>query len=681
MSFLFPLYLLGAAAIAVPVLLHLRRRPPKDSLSFSSLMFLEKSPERLTRHTRIERWLLLLLRCLALIVLALLFSRPFSRSVSLSSDGEAETRAMILLDGSASMKREDLWKRALAACENSIQSFRDTDGIALAVFDEKLHVAGDFQSWKGLSSSARWSSFQTWLGAKHEVLPSWRATDIGNALTGAVDLLSGSQADRKEIVLISDFQEGAARDSLNQLAWPGEVTVRYVPITAKREGNISVNLAASMRPGEGISADEDRELAIYRVRLTNSIASETDHFVVEWENTPGTRTDGFLAPGTSRVMMTPPIPREMDEAILHVSGDHHDFDNRVYVATTQPRPLPILYLSDKLDASSAGTPLFYLERALNETASLAPTVTGKSLGDASPDWGKSAVVIVHGDWPESIAERLHKFVKKGGLVLALPSPKTTPASFRILMEEPDWKLAEAPSGKGYVMLEKIDFEHPILAPFARAKIRDFTKIRFWKHRVLTIPGKPDENTSILAEFDSGSAALVEKKIGRGSVIVFFSGWEPSESQLALSSKFVPILYSIFENAGYHARSTPTLYAGRATYRDQEGNIVKAEKPGFYETKEKGGRPRKLAVNLYPSEGNTTPFDPNLVLSDFGVAPSEDSPVSVNPGHQETSKKRLKAEEKERKQKLWKWLVVFVLLVLISETWLAGRARKTTVTIA
>jgi hypothetical protein len=68
-SFLFPLYLLGVAAIAGPILLHLRRRPPKEHMEFSSLMFLAKSPERVTRRTRLEHLLLLALRCLAILLL------------------------------------------------------------------------------------------------------------------------------------------------------------------------------------------------------------------------------------------------------------------------------------------------------------------------------------------------------------------------------------------------------------------------------------------------------------------------------------------------------------------------------------------------------------------------------------------------------------------------------------
>ena len=157
------------------------------------------------------------------------------------------------------------------------------------------------------------------------------------------------------------------------------------------------------------------------------------------------------------------------------------------------------------------------------------------------------------------------------------------------------------------MLADLDFEHPVLAPFARAKVRDFTKIRFWKHRSLTLPENPGDSVSVIARFDSGDPAWLEKRVGDGSVVVFLSGWEPRESQLALSSKFVPVLYSLFENAGYSSRSAPTNYAGRTSFTNTDDKETPATKPGFYETK-KDGRTETLAVNLYPTEGNVDSFD-------------------------------------------------------------------------
>ena len=61
MSFLTPLYILGVLAVAAPIVFHLIRRTPKGEVPFSSLMFLSPTPPRLTRRSRLDHWLLLLL--------------------------------------------------------------------------------------------------------------------------------------------------------------------------------------------------------------------------------------------------------------------------------------------------------------------------------------------------------------------------------------------------------------------------------------------------------------------------------------------------------------------------------------------------------------------------------------------------------------------------------------------
>src|SRR5205823_14773047 len=77
MGLLAPLYIAGALAVALPILFHLIRRTPQGRQYFSSLMFLSPSLPRLTRRSRLNNILLLLLRAAALILLALAFARPF----------------------------------------------------------------------------------------------------------------------------------------------------------------------------------------------------------------------------------------------------------------------------------------------------------------------------------------------------------------------------------------------------------------------------------------------------------------------------------------------------------------------------------------------------------------------------------------------------------------------------
>ena len=77
MSFLAPFFLLGGLAIGLPVIFHLIRRTTRERTIFSSLMFLLPTPPRLTRRSRLENILLLLVRCAVLVLLALGFARPF----------------------------------------------------------------------------------------------------------------------------------------------------------------------------------------------------------------------------------------------------------------------------------------------------------------------------------------------------------------------------------------------------------------------------------------------------------------------------------------------------------------------------------------------------------------------------------------------------------------------------
>ena len=77
MAFLAPLFFAGLVALAVPILVHLTHKERKDVVVFPSLMFLTKIPYQAVRRQRIRNWLLFAMRCLALILLAFAFARPF----------------------------------------------------------------------------------------------------------------------------------------------------------------------------------------------------------------------------------------------------------------------------------------------------------------------------------------------------------------------------------------------------------------------------------------------------------------------------------------------------------------------------------------------------------------------------------------------------------------------------
>src|SRR4029434_3736926 len=118
MSFLAPLFLVGALAVSLPIVFHLIRRTSREKTPFSSLMFLMPTPPRITRRSRLEHIFLLILRCLVLCLLALGFARPFfQRAMPNQPASDAGKKIVVLLDTSASMRRANLWTEATAKAE------------------------------------------------------------------------------------------------------------------------------------------------------------------------------------------------------------------------------------------------------------------------------------------------------------------------------------------------------------------------------------------------------------------------------------------------------------------------------------------------------------------------------------------------------------------------------------
>ena len=142
MSFLAPLFMLGALAVLGPLIAHLIRRTTRDVTPFSSLMFLQPTPPRVTRRSRLENLWLLLLRCLVVVLLAAAFARPFLRKKNDAlAHAAAGRRLLILLDTSASMRRPPLWSQAQEKARELLRATEPGDEAAVVAFDRDVDGA------------------------------------------------------------------------------------------------------------------------------------------------------------------------------------------------------------------------------------------------------------------------------------------------------------------------------------------------------------------------------------------------------------------------------------------------------------------------------------------------------------------------------------------------------------
>src|SRR6187549_3272017 len=111
MSFLSPLFLVGLAAVAVPILVHLIQRERKDLIPFPSLMFLQRIPYQSVERRRIHNWWLFLMRLAAMALIVTAFARPFltESAVTAAAAVTGARDVVILLDRSASMAYGNHW--------------------------------------------------------------------------------------------------------------------------------------------------------------------------------------------------------------------------------------------------------------------------------------------------------------------------------------------------------------------------------------------------------------------------------------------------------------------------------------------------------------------------------------------------------------------------------------------
>ena len=88
MSFLNPFFLLGLAALAAPVLVHLVRRTRARRVEFPALYFVRQVPQRTIRRRTLRDLLLLALRCLALLLVVFAFTRPYFTTAGAAKESE-----------------------------------------------------------------------------------------------------------------------------------------------------------------------------------------------------------------------------------------------------------------------------------------------------------------------------------------------------------------------------------------------------------------------------------------------------------------------------------------------------------------------------------------------------------------------------------------------------------------
>jgi hypothetical protein len=693
-SFLAPLFFAALAAVAIPVLVHLIQRERKEVIHFPSLMFLRRIPYQSVERRRIHNWMLLLLRVGAMALVVLAFTRPFFHVDPLKAAAvtSGAREVVILLDHSASMGYGGHWKRAQDEALKVVRSLGGADQATLVLFG-----TGTEEAVRATSDRARLETAIT--GAK----VSSDGTRYAPALRWAQSLLTRSQLPRKEAVLISDFQK-TGWERQEEIHLPEGATLLPVSVAEPDTANLAVTSVAFDR---GTFSGEERVSVTAGLTNRSSAAVtlpvklEIDGRVIDTRNvTVAANASGSVA----FPQFTVAVPSL--RGTIHAGTDAFAADNAFNFALSPSRPVSILIITAE---GAARDNVEYLTTALS--LGVAPpfhaeVVTPSRLTATS--FERRSVVILKNatTLPSQADDQLKRFVQQGGGLFVVLADKTpwSGGDMPLLPGRAGNPVDRLSSGGG--TLGFLDYSHPIFDDFKDPRNGNFSNFRFLKYRALT----PAATDRVLARFDDGGAAMVERKVGEGRVIAFTSPLDDTWNDFPKQGLFVPVLHETMRYLAKYEEPETSYTVGRTldisvplgalvregSAGDSQGAVRKASgivmspagtqqtigeggtpsvaltEQGFYAVRIQGmgeRRPFQVAVNLDPSESDLSP----LPAQEFAKA-ATGRPAAASIG-QSLEHPELTPADIEKKQSTWWFLFVAGVAALLSETVLANRLSK------
>ena len=626
MTFLTPAFLLGALAVAVPIVLHFLRRERLPRVPFSDVRLLRHARVEQTRRQRLRELLLLALRVAALLLLALAFARPFIPDPG----GTGEGATVVLVDTSFSVSAPGQAAEARALAHAAVEAVPDGQLVGVVAFDDAARVvaplarahAGAHAAVDGLS-------------------PRPRATRYRDGLAAASALI-GDRPGR--VVVVTDLQAGGWEAGGGRLSPQVEVEIRRVAAPA---GNLAV-------------VGVEREPAGTAVRLSRwGDGGESTRLTLEVDGEVVDESVHRVASGESIIRRPAVLPASgvVTAAVSDPRG--YPPDDRRYRRLEPAASAAVLLITD-----GGGRPELYLERALAPgvgaggfTVAAAPS---GALG--RPDLLAQATVAVLAGvrgLDRAGRERLAGFVRGGGGLLAVDGPAAVAAARAgLLGGGADPGPATVREHAEPLALVPTDRRHPLVRALGELAGR-LGRSRFARTARLDAAAG-----GVVLSFTDGAPALVEHAAGAGRILVFASDLRNEGNDLPRQPEFVPFVH---EMVGY-------LAARPARPREFVVGAAPPGAPGEPGPVRLPGEAGPVVLNVDTRESTFEPLtDEAFRASVERLAAASDLVPTVSAGEAARPGDPASPPE-EAEQALWRYLLMGMALLLVGEGLLAARTH-------
>lgn len=699
---MFPNFLVGAFAIAgavgasIPLVIHLLNRERARRLVFSTVRFIQMSHQTNVQRHKLKRLLLLLMRILMLLLLGLAFARPyFAEDPATAPELGGVRNAVIILDTSYSMQYADVFVEAKKEAIERLDSLESADAVALILAADKarqvLPIDSEHSHIKSAIENAELTNY---------------TTDYLDAIQTADEILKAVSVGQKQIYLVADLQKSGWENFLETDRLSPDVDIEFVEVGTEQQNNRAVT--AINVPPVVLLDQKDAELV---ARIHNYSSERVENLPVSLfiDNDKVETTQLDIEPNDSiDAAFRIKINLQTESAHtgrVEIESDALEIDNIQYFTVQSMKSIKVHCVNGERKRNDIDDETFFLTRALVDVGDNGVPIdyTESTTIPAADTMQRYDVLILANVSKISAteAERLKAYVNSGGgLILALGDQVDSGVYQQHLggMENSllPCTLMQAvgdPIGKeDFQVIANVEYRHPIFAPFSNPNHGDFAKGRFFRY----YQSIPTSDASVIAVFDDGNPAVVEKIYGNGRVLCYTSTIDREWNDLPIHGVYLPFLHETIkylalkqagkvpdyrvgdgveyngsqENAGEEvAVFDPDRKETRMALNEQ-GNLFYEDtiNPGIYSVHRSGEKHHYFVINVDTVESDLTPRNPEELTSMLvGTTETDRTPTELTP---EVVKKY--KEDVEKNQSLATYLLLAVFALAIGEMFLANR---------
>ncbi len=541
LSFLSPLFLIGALAAAIPVLLHLFHRKTDVVVDFPSVRLLTRVPVQQHRRRQLRELILLALRVAALVLLALSFARPYFAGAAAS---DAAPLTVIAVDTSMSMTAPGQFDRARAAATQAATSAPSSDALALIAFSDSATVVVSPTTDRGAVTSAI-----------AQLTPGSGGTRYRTALARANEIIGTRDA---RVAIVTDLQQ-AGWESNDDGGVADGVRVDVISV-APPVANLAVSAAAQ----------RDRRVSATIQSYSNADAMTTVHLVAGGKELA--KADVTLAPmGSATVELNAAVPPNVAAEVRIDDAAGYQGDNVARVNVESAAAVPVMVVVADPTGSTGG---LYLERALNVARDGEFDVRvrdGREVAKlAAADMSRLGAVFIAGTrtLDRNGRDRIRTYLDGGGQVLLAIGPDVDVGTLADVIGT-KLALSDRPIKTPGATMIASDSRHPIFRPFLSPSgaLGDVQVNQYWRLN-------DQRERTVLARFSGGDPALAEQQVGKGRLLIFTSDLDNEWSRFPLNPAFVPFA---IETARYltHAETSPRASEVRSNESNPAATSVEA----------------------------------------------------------------------------------------------------------